>query len=661
MTAALFRVVQSASAAARLDAAAAFLLDLAPDDPVTIVAPSRGAADDLARHVASQRPATFGMTRLSLTQFAARTALLALADHGRTPSSWLGAEAVATRATFEALRDGILGYFKPVAATPGFPRALTRTLVELRLAGVARGALDAPGARADLAELLDRFDAAFAGAAAVDRAELMHVAAALVDTRPNTGALVLLDLPLDHAAECALVGSMVRKAVAVLATVPSGDGRAVRVLTDMGGVHETAPESGEGDLAALRTYLFEDRWPPPERTLVGSIELFSAPGEGRECIEIARRILDCARAGTRFDQMAILIRSPRSYFGLVEHALGRAGVPAWFDRGTRRPHPAGRAFLAILACAAESLSAGRFAEYLSLAQVPSSDGSVDVEGRGGRHDGPAEAGPVRAGPAEAGHYVLRGDAPTGDARGARDERGRPGGRVGWAPSLDDALGRDAESDEDEFATEEARSSDATASADAAIAAGTLKAPWRWEQLLGEAAVIGQSAARWRRRLEGRARELDRQIDEALRADGADSSRVRGLDMTRTQLEHLRAFALPIVETLAAWPRIASWGEWLRHFEALVPRVLATSDYVLRVLADLRPMADVGPIDLDEARRVLADRLLAIESEPPARRFGRVFVGTPQQARGRTFRVVFVPGLAERLFPQKPREDPLLLD
>ena len=51
----------------------------------------------------------------------------------------------------------------------------------------------------------------------------------------------------------------------------------------------------------------------------------------------------------------------------------------------------------------------------------------------------------------------------------------------------------------------------------------------------------------------------------------------------------------------------------------------------------------------------------MESEPPSRRFGRVFVGTPQQARGRSFRVVFVPGLAERMFPQKPREDPLLLD
>jgi ATP-dependent helicase/nuclease subunit B len=59
--------------------------------------------------------------------------------------------------------------------------------------------------------------------------------------------------------------------------------------------------------------------------------------------------------------------------------------------------------------------------------------------------------------------------------------------------------------------------------------------------------------------------------------------------------------------------------------------------------------------------VLAERLLMLEAEPPARRYGRVFVGTPVQARGRSFRVVFIPGLAERMFPQKPREDALMLD
>ena len=59
--------------------------------------------------------------------------------------------------------------------------------------------------------------------------------------------------------------------------------------------------------------------------------------------------------------------------------------------------------------------------------------------------------------------------------------------------------------------------------------------------------------------------------------------------------------------------------------------------------------------------MLHDRLVTLDWEPPARRYGLVFVGTPHQARGRTFRVVFVPGLAERVVPQRPREDPLLLD
>jgi CRISPR/Cas system-associated exonuclease Cas4 (RecB family) len=124
---------------------------------------------------------------------------------------------------------------------------------------------------------------------------------------------------------------------------------------------------------------------------------------------------------------------------------------------------------------------------------------------------------------------------------------------------------------------------------------------------------------------------------------------------------LKSFALPIVEEMASWPSSTTWGEWLDRFEALAPRVLKSPAHVLRVLADIRPMGEVGPVDLDEARRVLADRLLTIESEPPVHRYGRVFVGTPEQARGRTFRVVFVPGLAERMFPQKPREDPMMLD
>jgi RecB family exonuclease len=76
---------------------------------------------------------------------------------------------------------------------------------------------------------------------------------------------------------------------------------------------------------------------------------------------------------------------------------------------------------------------------------------------------------------------------------------------------------------------------------------------------------------------------------------------------------------------------------------------------------MRPMATVGPVGLDEVRSVLTERLRLLDIEPPRRRYGRVFVGSPSQARGRAFKVVFVPGLAERMFPQKPVQDPLLLD
>ena len=46
--------------------------------------------------------------------------------------------------------------------------------------------------------------------------------------------------------------------------------------------------------------------------------------------------------------------------------------------------------------------------------------------------------------------------------------------------------------------------------------------------------------------------------------------------------------------MAAWPPLATWGEWLERFEQLAPRVLRAPGHVLRVLADLRPMAAVGP-------------------------------------------------------------------
>jgi RecB family exonuclease len=637
-----FRIVEAASAAARLSAATEFLRQFPPDQPITLVGATRGAADDLARAIAIERGATLGLSRFSLTQLAARVALTRLAGRGMAPATTLGSEAVSARVVFDAARDRTLGYFGRVAGTPGFPRALSRTIADLRLAGVTADRLAGSGpAAGDLAALLTQAEREMAVASTADRALLFETAASgTSDELFLRAPLLLVDVAVESGAEEQFIAALVAAATDALATCPAADEGALRAFQRAGGRLET-PERGQGgegarDLTNLRTYLFADD-APAKRELDGSLEFFSAPGEGRECVEIARRILAEARRGVPFDQMAIFVRAPHNYFGLLEHALRRAEVPAWFDRGTRRPHPTGRAFLALLACASEQLSASRFAEYLSLGQVPrlqdiqpSWEASRDEE----ISPGPADVGD-REGPAEAGHYVPEVEA---------GHYERPALAEAGHYVLEAAAGRDVPQ----------------GAAGPLIVEGTLRAPWRWEKLLVESAVIGQDASRWRRRLDGKANELTRQIAEAAR-EGQDTPRVAGLTQVREQLEHLKGFALPIIETLAAWPEQATWGEWLGHFERLAPRVLRLPSQVLRVLADLRPMAGVGPIDLDEARRVLTDRLLMLESDPPSRRFGRVLVGTPQQARGRTFRIVFVPGLAERMFPQKPREDPLLLD
>jgi hypothetical protein len=603
-----FRIVESSAASARLDAAAAFLRAFPPQQPITIVGHTRGAADDLARRIASGRGATFGLARFSLTQLAARLASARLAGRGVAPATALGAEAVAARGAFDAANTQRLGYFAPVAHTPGFPRALARTIGELRLAGLGADRLArADPAGPDLAHLLRRAEEEFAAAHTADRARLLETAAAAAAEDPLLRApLLLLDVAIQSLADERFVAALIAAATDVLATVPGHDELTRTTLINAGGALASIAETAVDNLARLRGHLFADEAPAPQ-PLDDSVQFFSAPGEGRECVEIARRILIEAARGVRFDDMAILMRAPQQYRGLIEHALARAAVPAWFDRGTRRPHPAGRAFLALLACAAERLSARRFAEYLSLGQLPAPE-----------QDPPA-----------------------------------------WVASTDETLAVESADVDDARAEDEAWLAGAE-HADRPAVAGTLRAPRRWERLLVEAAVIGGDPQRWRRRLDGLAAEYAARRAEVVRSD-IESPRLAAIDRDLVLLEHLREFVLPIIDEMAAWPATASWGEWLDRLAHLAPRVLRTPAYPLRVLADLRPMATVGPVSLDEVRSVLSERLQLVDAEPPSRRYGRVFVGNPSQARGRLFRVVFVPGLAERMFPQKPGEDPLLLD
>ena len=362
-------------------------------------------------------------------------------------------------------------------------------------------------------------------------------------------------------------------------------------------------------LARLRSYLFSASDPPRSTTEhdTAAFEFFSAPGESRESVEIARRIRLAADQGVRFDQMAVALRSPEGYLPLLEDAFRRAGIPAYFTRGTRRPDPAGRAFLALLECAAEGLSATRFAEYLSLAQIPPQ---------------------------------------SEDQEKARE--------LEWVEPQDDQLcfktflpPADAEP---AFALE-------PFSEDSRDAAGSLRAPERWERLLVDAAVIG-GRDRWKRRLQGLESELRLQIREV----ASESTRTRQhLQQKLFLLKNLKSFSLPLIGLLDRLPAETSWSRWLTRLEEISVRALKHPESVRSVLAELKPMGEIEPVGLDEVRRVLGERLTLLREDPPPNRYGQVTVASIAELWGRSFDLVFLPALAEGIFPRKALEDPLLLD
>lgn len=615
----MLKVLISSSASDRLSAAAQFLSEFSPSIDIFIVGATRTAADDLVRQHSRGHRATFGLHRFSLAQLAARIAAGRLAATGQVPCSGLGAEAAVVRAVYEAERRSALQYFSPVALLPGFAKAARATSSELRGAGVGTGRLQSlPGPAPDVAALLEALDQQFTGAGLVDLPALLRMAAAIVrnnEVSPANTPLLLADVPIHSEAEYELVSALVGNAPSALMTVPVGDDRTLDFVGKLPKPIDSFRKFEDEDpaLGRLRHYLFSEV-KPPSGSRDDQVRIFSAPGEGRECVEIARRILEEARNGTRFDQMAVFLRSPATYSALLESAFRRAGIPGFFSFGTSRPDPAGRAFLAILACADERLSAKRFAEYLSLGQVP----ALDEEG-----------------------------AP-------------PTGREVWAGPTDEVLGLGVAPTPLENQEAHEESADAQPdSEDSPQIGGTLRSPWNWERLLVEAAVIG-GKDRWERRLNGLEAEFRLNLESAA-AEDPEAPKTLAIERDRRQLAHLKNFALPLMEILSGLPERALWGEWLKILQSLAPSVLRWPERVLSTLIEMAPMEAVGPVSLFEVRNVLADRLTTLEVPRPAYRYGHVFVATTGQARCYSFDVVFIAGLAEQIFPQRPREDPILLD
>jgi ATP-dependent helicase/nuclease subunit B len=519
--------------------AAEFVKDWARTGPVLVLAPVRMAAEEVVRVACTN--SLIGVQGRAFRGFVVDLAEEEVYRLQLTPVGRVVREALAARVTRALLRSGRLTYFAPVAGFPGFPRALTATLEELRLDGITPEQLADTGASGpDLGRLLEAYTAELTARRLADHALRVQLAAGILTAGAGDIrhlALAAIDLAPRSRIERQLLGAMLSSA---------------RAHLDLHLSPGKAPPASR--LESLQRFLFSSET-VPVRADDGSVEIFSTSGEALECVEIARRLNAAAEAGTPFDQAAILLRSPDRHQPLVAEALRRAGIPALYSQGSRLPDVAGRSFLALLHCASEGLSASRFAEYLSLGQLP--------EG------------------------------------------------------------------------EEAHT------------------PVQWERHLVDAAVIG-GVERWATRLTGLREELRgrhaAESEEAVRSV---------LERDIASLENLEALALPLIRRLAALPREARWGEWIEALIGVAEASLRAPERVLELLEALEPLSDLGPIGLPDVLLVLGPHLNSLRAAPAETRYGKLWVGTIDEARGLAFRIVFVPGLNEGLFPRPPADDPLL--
>jgi ATP-dependent helicase/nuclease subunit B len=541
--------VVSSTGHRRTHCAQRWLENRAAAEEVLIVGATLDAANELARKVAKKKGAAFGWHRLTLPQLAFAIAAPILAARVLTPLSRIGVGALVARLVHRMNTEGRLSHYQSVATTPGFPRAVAGVITELRLARILR---DAIGASApELEPLIDAYEVEQKEAGLTDWPGVLalasEAASAVGGNRPRLIGLpmLLLDVPIRNDAEFVFVDSLAAAATEVLATVPTADQPTLRRLRDRlraqiedlddgsGGDEGGASSTSASALTNLQHRLFKEEERSIEAKPDDTVEVFSAPGEGRECVEIARRVLSIAGRGVPFDRIAVLLRSPEGYRAYLEEAFNRAGIPAHFARGAVRPDPAGRAFCALLKCAAQGLSARRFAEYLSLGQVP---------------DATSDGAPPDA---------------------------IPGGERWVSPDSEFAQSSTEEAAEELQPTHPAEDQ----ADEAPVREGQLRAPRRWERLLVDAAVIG-GHDRWRRRIDGLVNDLRLRLSELAEEDETQAA---VLARTLEDLAAFAAYAIPLIDLLDRLPKSANWGEWLDKLGELATRALKYPDRVLSVL------------------------------------------------------------------------------
>ena len=387
----MIRLIESSSAQLRLERSARVRARRTPRAATCGSSARRAARSTISRAIdrrrsgRDDRPASLQPRRSSPRGWPRRSSR----RRDSRPVTYLGSEAVAARADVRrAARGGARATSRPWRRRRAFrarSRARCRNCGSRRSTPIASARCRSAGAISP--SLLERFDEQFAAAQrdrsrdAVRRRDAGADAAGAGVRLPAPPALLLLDVPIDSRGRVRRSSRAARSHRACAAgtgcSSPSRSATSRRWIgcKSLGLEREVLEQTGDTDLVALRRYLFADRSrrsasPPAtcgssrrrRRTRVRRDRAPHPPGGARAACRSTRWRCSCARR--------------ERYVGLLEHALRARGAAiaargSIAARAARIPPAARSSRFSPAPC--EHLSARRFAEYLSLGQVPRLD------------------------------------------------------------------------------------------------------------------------------------------------------------------------------------------------------------------------------------------------------------------------------------------------
>ena len=180
-------------------------------------------------------------------------------------------------------------------------------------------------------------------------------------------------------------------------------------------------------------------------------------------------------------------------------------------------------------------------------------------------------------------------------------------------------------------------------------------PPRWDLLSREAGIV-----------EGRKQWEDKLT--ALMSRGEKGSPAEGEEEAAVLADEARRFWIFLQElfsSLELFPKKDTWRRMVNAAIRFIKNYFATSETreaIFDCLGELESLDVIGrDVEIRQFKEIVSIALEEKGQRPGGFQKEGICVTDLMPARGLSFRVVFIPGLVERIFPAPARQDPLLLD